>query len=55
MSPSVHKADKYKLLVRMEKEYKEVLDRLMKKSGDKDMTVLMKRLIAEEAKRKGIK
>ncbi len=55
MSPSIHREDKYKFHFRAEPPYRELMEKLMKASGDADKTALLKRLLEEEAKRKGIK
>ncbi len=50
-----HSPSKKQFLFRYEKEYKDFLEKLMALGEDKDKTALLKRLIKEEAKRKGAK
>ena len=50
-----HSADKKQFLLRFEKKYRVLLEKLMQLGEDKDKTALLKRLIEEEAKRKGMK
>lgn len=55
MSPNIHREDKYKFHFRAEDEYRALMEQIMKVTKDVDKTALLKRLLKEEAKRKGIK
>lgn len=53
--PNAHDPSKNQFSVRIEKEYKEMMRKIISKCGDPNMTDLLKRLIAEEAKKQGVK
>ena len=55
MSPNIHKEGKKQFNIRMDDDFHQLITRIMEDGADENMTELVKRLLLEEAKRKGIK
>ena len=55
MSPNVHKEGKKQFNIRMEDKFHELVKLIMDEGQDENATELVKRLLLEEAMRKGIK